>query len=139
MDFNQNRTTWAGLEDYILDNADNRKFRVNVFTGPVFADDDDEYRDVKLPRQFWKVAVMVKRDGKLSATGYLLSQEELLRGLEAVGDFSYGAYRTYQVPISRIEQLTGISFGTLRESDPLEGLEADVPEREINQLDELVL
>ena len=32
-DFNQNRTTWAGLEDYILENADNRDFRVSVFTG----------------------------------------------------------------------------------------------------------
>ncbi len=74
-DFNQNQTTWAGLEDYILENADNRDFRVTVFTGPVLAADDEEFAGVQLPRQFWKVVVMVKESGDLSATAYLLSQE----------------------------------------------------------------
>ncbi len=139
--FNQNKTTWAGLEDYILDHASNLKFRANVVTGPVFAEDDDDYRGVKLPRQYWKVVTMVKSDGSLSATGYLLSQERLLRELEATGEeeFSYGSYRTYQVPISRIEDLTEISFGQLRDSDPLEGLEAEMPEREIDRPEQLVL
>ena len=51
---------------------------VSVFTGPVLADDDDAYRGVQLPRQFWKVVAMVKQDGALSVTGYLLSQAALL-------------------------------------------------------------
>ena len=94
-DFNAGQTLWAGLEDYILDNADNRNFRVNVFTGPVLAADDDRYRGVQLPRQFWKVVAMVKQDGALSVTAYLLSQEELIEGLEITPEaFSYGAYRT---------------------------------------------
>ena len=97
-DFNQNRTTWAGLEDYVLESADSRDLKVSVFTGPVFAEDGDEFAGVQLPRQFWKVVVMVKESGELSATGYLLSQEELVSGLERVTEaFSYGAYRTYQV------------------------------------------
>ena len=121
--FNQNRSTWAGLEDYILDNADNRDFRASVFTGPVLADDDDEFEGVQLPRQFWKVAVMVRGDGTLSATAYLLSQEELIQGLETEG-FDYGAYKTFQVPVSRIETLTGLDFGALRDADPLGRLEA---------------
>jgi endonuclease G len=119
MGFNQNRTTWAGLEDYILYNADNLDFKASVFTGPVFAEDDDEYRGVKLPRQFWKVAAMVKEDRQLSATAYLLSQESLLQGLEVAEDFSYGAYGTYQVPVRQIENLTGLSFGALADADPL--------------------
>lgn len=119
-DFNQNKTTWAGLEDYLLENAQNRDLRVCVFTGPVFAPDDDEYRGVQLPRQFWKVAAMVKRDGTLSATAYLLSQESLIAGLElAPTDFSYGAYETFQVQLTRIEALTGLSFGALSAHDPL--------------------
>jgi endonuclease G len=146
-DFNQNKTTWAGLEDYVLDNADNRDFKVSVFTGPVFADDDDEYRGVRLPRQFWKVVVMVNKSGELSATGYLLSQESLLRGLEealrveALEEFSYGAYRTYQVPLTRIEELTGISFGKLADFDPLAMQEAAVigVGREIDSEADLVL
>ena len=106
-DFNQNQTTWAGLEDYILENADNRDLKVSVFTGPVLAGDDEEFAGVQLPRQFWKVVVMVKESGELSATAYLLSQEELIAGLEVVPEeFSYGAYKTFQVPVRRIEELT---------------------------------
>jgi endonuclease G len=122
--FNQNKATWAGLEDYLLDNADTIDFKASVFTGPVFAADDEEYRGVQLPRQFWKVAVMVKRSGQLSATAYLLSQESLLQaGLEAAPaapvEFEYGAYKTFQVPITQVEALTGLSFGALSGFDPL--------------------
>jgi endonuclease G len=138
-DFNQNQTTWAGLEDYILENADNRDFKVTVFTGPVLADDDDQFAGVQLPRQFWKVAVMVKDSGALSATAYLLSQEELIAGLEVeLEEFSYGAYKTFQVPVRRIEELTRLSFGALVDADPLEGLEADVVP-EIRKFDQITL
>ncbi|WP_285481933.1 DNA/RNA non-specific endonuclease [Amycolatopsis sp. NBRC 101858] len=138
-DFNQNKTTWAGLEDYVLNNADNADLRVSVVTGPVLAEDDDPYRGVRLPRQFWKVVAMAKADGTLSATAYLLSQEELIHGLELAGEFSYGAYRTYQVPVRRIAGLTGLSFGALPDADPLERLESTGEVREIGVLDDLVL
>jgi endonuclease G len=118
--FNQSQTLWAGLEEYLLRNADRLNFRVSVFTGPVLAADDDRYRGVQLPRQFWKVAVMVKRDGRRSATAYLLSQEALIRGLErAPAAFDYGAYRTFQVPVARVEELTRLDFGELAGDDPL--------------------
>lgn len=124
-DFNQNQTTWAGLEDYILDNADTRDLKATVFTGPVLAADDDPYRGVQLPRQYWKVVAMIKQNGELSATGYLLSQDHLIDGLEtAPAEFSYGAYKTYQVPIQRIEDLTRLSFDTLADADPLARMEA---------------
>jgi endonuclease G len=139
-DFNQNQTTWAGLEDYILENADNRDLRVSVFTGPVFANDDDQYRGVALPRQFWKVVTMVKDDGTLSATGYLLSQEALIKGLEAavVESFSYGEYRTYQVPISRIRDLTRLSFGPLANADPLARLESRPSAMELTRPEQIL-
>jgi endonuclease G len=139
-DFNQNQTTWAGLEDYILENADNRDLKVTVFTGPVFAEDDEQFAGVQLPRQFWKVAVMVKESGELSATGYLLSQEELISGLEVEPEaFSYGAYKTFQVTVRRIEELTGLSLGSLRDFDPLERLEGTVAAAEIDRFDEIVV
>ncbi|HEX2085712.1 MAG TPA: DNA/RNA non-specific endonuclease [Solirubrobacteraceae bacterium] len=138
-DFNQGETLWAGLEDYILDHAQNHRFRACVFTGPVFAADDDEYRGVRLPREYWKVAVMVKRSGELSATGYLLSQESLLEGLEVDAEFSYGAYRTYQVPVSTIESITGLDFGPLRDADPLGRAEAAAVAREVAGAEDLVV
>ncbi|MFJ7219369.1 DNA/RNA non-specific endonuclease [Amycolatopsis sp. NPDC098790] len=138
-DFNQNKTTWAGLEDYVLNNAENHALKVSVVTGPVLAEDDDRYRGVQLPRQFWKVVAMVKADGTLSATAYLLSQEELIRGLEVAGEFSYAAYRTYQVPVRRIESLTGLSFGALPDADPLERLESTGSVREVGGPGDLLL
>lgn len=123
-DFNENQQTWAGLEDYILDNADAEDFKVTVFTGPIFANDDKDYRGYKLPRQFWKVVVMVKPDGKLSATAYLLSQAALIKNLEEA--FVFGAYKTYQVSVKKIEGLTGLSFGTLKTADPKNNQEADM-------------
>jgi endonuclease G, mitochondrial len=85
--------------------------------------------------------VMVKEGGDLSATGYLLSQEELIRGLElaAPEEFSYGAYETFQVPVRRIEELTGLSFGALADADPLGQLEAAMAAKVIARPEDIVL
>lgn len=139
-DFNQHQSLWAGLDDYILDNADNRDFKVSVFSGPLFAVDDDAYRGVNLPRQFWKVVVMVKETGALSVTAYLLSQEALIAGLEVAPEaFSYGAYRTFQVPVRQLEELTRLSFDSLVDADPLGGLEAAFVPRPIQRPQQMVL
>lgn len=131
-----NRRTWLGLEDYILNNADNRDLKVSVFTGPVFRADDMAYRgQYQLPAEFWKVVVMRKSNRALSATAYLQTQKNLLEDLE----FAYGAYRTYQVPVTRIEAITGLDFGALREHDPLTGLESAAPARVIGDAEDIRL
>ena len=120
---NLNQQTWLGLEEYIRQNADREKLKVSVFTGPIFRLDDMLYRgEYRIPAEYWKVVVMVKDDGQLSATAYLQTQKNLIVDLE----FAYGAYKTYQVPVSLIEELTGLSFGDLRDHDPLATLEATV-------------
>jgi endonuclease G, mitochondrial len=125
-EFNAGQTMWAGLEDYILNNADAQDFRVTVFTGPVLDDNDPEYRGVQLPRQYWKVVVMVRDNGKLSATAYLLSQKSLIQGIEE--EFTFGAYRTYQVSVGKIEELTGLDFGSLKNLQPTEATESFIEE-----------
>ena len=131
-----NRRTWLGLEDYILNNADNHDLKVSVFTGPVFRADDMAYRGrYQLPAEFWKVVVMRKADRALSATAYLQTQKNLLEDLE----FAYGAYRTYQVPVTRIEAITGLDFGTLRDHDPLAGQESAAPARVIGGAEDIRL
>lgn len=106
-----NQKDWARLEDYILAGA--KGFRVCVLTGPVLADDDPEYRGVQIARRFWKVAAIVNdRNGRLSATGYLLTNP-------AAQEFVYGAFKTYQVLIADIEKATGLRFGALKSADPL--------------------
>lgn len=111
-----NRVTWEGLENYILSNAVQYGLRVSVFTGCVFRSDDIVYREkYKIPAEFWKVVVIVRDDGKLSATAYLLSQKNLIDNLE----FAFGTYKTYQVPVATIEDLTSLDFGNIRTFDPL--------------------
>ncbi len=113
-----NQKTWQQLEDYILKNAKKHDLKVTVFTGPVFRDDDMLYRGAyQIPAEFWKVVVLVKDDGKLSATAYLQTQKNLLAELEV--EFAYGKYKTYQVAVTRIEALTGLDFRKLRGFDPL--------------------
>ena len=72
--------------------------------------DDPEIKPgVLLPREFWKLVVMVDADRqRLHATAYLLSQGDLIRELlenrgrtEANEGFVLGAYRTFQIAVAR--------------------------------------
>ncbi len=120
-----NQRDWVGLEDYVLEAAETRGFRISVFTGPIFREGDRRLREqpgaemIQIPEEFWKIAVMVNDDtGELSATGYVLSHGEMIRDLTEAA-FVLGHYETYQVRIARIEEETGLDFGRLKEFDPL--------------------
>lgn len=118
---NLNQKTWVELEDYIFRNAVLNQFKVSVFTGPVFREDDMIYRQkYQIPAEFWKVVVMLKEDGNISATAYLQTQKNMIENLE----FAYGEYKTYQVPVRNIEKLTGLDFGNLSKFDPMANIEA---------------
>ncbi|MBN9756926.1 DNA/RNA non-specific endonuclease [Pseudonocardia sp. Ae406_Ps2] len=117
--FNQDKQTWGGLEDYLLDNAGDNDRRLVVFTGPVLADDDPEYRGVLVPRLFWKIGAFVT-GGALGTTAYLLDQTPELGDLAEppAGDPPpLGPYRTFQVPVARIGELTGLDLGPLTAAD----------------------
>lgn len=132
---NFNQKTWLDLENYILDHAKNNKLKVTVFTGPVLRIDDMIYRGFQIPAEFWKVVVMVKEDGALSATAYLQTQKNLIEDLE----FAYGKYKTYQVPVSHIEALTGLQFGDVRNNDPIGRLESTMMIHVIGNVDDIKL
>lgn len=102
-----NQKTWLSLENYVLDNARTEDFKVCVFTGPIFRADDPSYNNVLVPTDFWKVVVGIDADSKdLLTSAYLLSQE----GLMPKEGFRYGPFRTYQVPVKRIEELADLKF-----------------------------
>lgn len=104
-----NQRTWLGLENYILQNARAWKERCSVFTGPVFAAGDLDYRGALIPAAYWKVVAFLSDEGKPSATAYVVQQDKELGRLEA----AFGAYKTYQRSVASIAALTGLSFGTL--------------------------
>ncbi len=130
-----NQRSWLNLEEYILENAATHELKVSVFTGPVFNDFDREYRGYRIPQEYWKVVAIVNDfTGELSATGYLLTQADLVNHME----FVYGEYQTYQIPIKTIESKTGLKFAELRKFDPLDIVESLVV-RVIDGADSLVL
>jgi endonuclease G len=109
--FNEGKNLWAGLEDYLLEKAAAERRRLTVFTGPILAPDDPEYEGgVRVPRQFWKVAVLA-RGGRLFALGFEVNQGELLR--EFVSFTPTDVARTFQVPVRQVEAATGLRFGAL--------------------------
>ena len=148
-EFNAGRTLWLGLEDYVLQNAVTSDLKVSVLSGPVLDDDDPQYRGVALPLQYWKIVAMMRTDGKPSVTAYLLSQESLLdefrteRAERTPGmlpaSFSYGAYRTFQVPVRRIATLTGLDLTAYIAGDPLGRFETTNLPRELVKLDHILL
>jgi endonuclease G len=109
---------WGNLENHVTEQAKLNKRRISVFNGPVFRDDDADYRGIKLPRQFWKLIAMAGDDGKPNAVGFLLSQAELIADLPAE-NFDPGAFQPFQVKITEIERLSRLDFGTLYQADPL--------------------
>jgi len=113
---NLNQKTWAGLEDYILNNTKLLDLKVNVFTGPVFNQNDILYRNKYLiPAEFWKVVTIIQKDMSVSATAYLQTQKQLIEHIK----FAFGEYMTYQVPVNKIQTLTKLDFGNLPDFDPL--------------------
>jgi endonuclease G len=116
--FNEQARYWAGIENYVLDNARAERTRVSVFTGPVLAPSDPRYRDVRVPLQFFKVIAWVE-DGEPRARAFLASQAELLTNLperaEAFDDV--GKVREYLTTVQEIEEITGLDFGPLRDHD----------------------
>lgn len=79
-----------------------------------------------MPLQFWKVAALIKADGKPSVTGYMLKQPDNIedfRTMEGIREDGFGQFKTYQVPLQQIANLTGITFDKFNEFDPLEGVD----------------
>jgi endonuclease G len=122
-----NAGIWLRLEDYALQNAREDDQKISVFTGPVLRDDDPVFEGVAVPVECWKVIVFVHDEtGALSVSGYLLSQRGFLPHREAV----FGAYETFQVPMTTIEQRAGLRFGALTPLD----VYAQAPEATVRPL-----
>lgn len=113
-DFNQSGKggLWGRLEDAVFDDTDVENLKVSLFGGPVFREEDREFRGVKLPNEFWKVIAFVE-DQKLKAKGFLLTQN--LDPLEAL---ELDQFKVYQVALAEIEGRCGLIFSaTLKAAD----------------------
>ncbi len=119
--FNQSKSRWQGIEQFLLERkAKKDKMRISVITGPIFKQTDPKYKNkfmdapVRIPLEFWKVCALIREDGTLSATAFILSQDDItsLPGFEAFLDVS-----EVQTTIRNVEQRTGLQFPVLRDND----------------------
>lgn len=129
---------WGRLEDAVFDEANVDDLRVSVFGGPVFHDDDRLFRDVKIPREFFKVLAYVE-DGELQAKAFLLTQS-----LDQLELFDLKQFKVFQVMLTEAEQRCGFTFpSNLRKADGfaehLDRVPEAVTEREpLTSLDDIV-
>ncbi|MGW5153554.1 DNA/RNA non-specific endonuclease [Rhodococcus koreensis] len=113
-DFNQSTRdgVWGRLEDAVFADVEVDDLRVSAFGGPVFTDDNREFRRIKIPREYWKVLAFVEH-GQLKARGFLLSQN-----LEQLETLDLDEFRVFQVRLTDIEQRTSLRFPqALRNAD----------------------
>ncbi|TWD79129.1 endonuclease G [Kribbella amoyensis] len=105
-DFNQSTKDglWGRLEDAVFADVDMDDLKVNVYGGPVFTDDDREFRGVKIPREFWKIITFTEA-GTLKASAFLLTQN--LDQLEAL---DLDEFRVFQVSLPDLESRTKVRF-----------------------------
>lgn len=117
--FNQSKELWLGLEDHVIEYAETTDQKLSVFTAPVLGAEDPPYRGIRIPLRFWKVAAWHGPDG-LASAGFVLDQSELVEtadGLLAAPPL--GGFRTFQVPVAEIAQITGVDLGALSDADVL--------------------
>jgi endonuclease G len=110
---------WGNIEEHIAEQARENKQRLCVFNGPIFRSNDRKHRDVQIPKEYWKVVVFESDDREPVALAFLLSQSGLIRDLPAE-EFEVGPYQPFQIKIRDLEFKTKLSYGQLREFDPLE-------------------
>lgn len=130
-----NAYTWKELEDHVLHyGAVAEGLRISVFTGPILDEHDNPFvtpikeEQVLIPNKFWKVIVWNKENKGLHAVGFVMSQEKVLidngivvkpkqkrvttlaQGDDVFEHIRFKDRKSYQVPVSYIEKLTGIKF-----------------------------
>jgi endonuclease G, mitochondrial len=119
--FNQSEKLWQGLENFILTNTDQDDLKASVFTGPIFRDNDEIHRKVKVPQSFWKLVAVVDGSNRLYTSAYIVSQEKYATKIP-FERLPVGNFNNFQVSVARLEELTGLSFSNaVRSADVIQG------------------
>lgn len=132
---------WGRLEDFLADEGKKSKRKLCIFNGPIFRPSDRRYRDVQLPKEFWKIVAFLGSSGEPRAVGFRLTQEPLIQGLEE--NLPLQAYETVQVSIESLERATLLDMAPLvrldvlrkrSSNEHLEGLSEAIRIRELGDI-----
>jgi endonuclease G len=132
---------WGRLEDFLADEGKKFKRKLCIFNGPIFRPSDRRYRDVQLPKEFWKIVAFLGSSGEPRAVGFRLTQEPLIQGLEE--NLPLQAFETVQVSIESLERATLLDMAPLvrldvlrkrSSNEHLEGLSEAIRIRELGDI-----
>lgn len=116
-DFNQSgqRGLWGQLEDAVYADTEIDDLRVSVLGGPIFKTSDFRYREILIPRSFWKIIAYVE-EGTLRAKAFVLTQDDLEEKLESLG---LEPFRVYQLALAELAKMALLDFGDLTTADTM--------------------
>jgi len=114
---------WGSLEKVILEKGaikvEGKTGRISVFSGPIFKASDPVYKGVQIPMSFYKIVLWLNDEKVLRATGFKLSQRELVGDIdfEDIGIDRNLAFKSYQCSIESLQMVCSIDFSDLIECD----------------------
>lgn len=116
-----NRQMWRKLEQFILDHIQTSASKATVISGPVLRMKDPVFNDFQIPKDFWKILVTTDHDGSLRASGFMISNYLKIKDgkIEDASTRVQSEFHPhiFEIPIDRIEFLTGLDFGPLRTAE----------------------
>jgi endonuclease G len=112
---------WGTLEQIVLEKGvtkeTGKSSKICVYNGPIFVDTDPTYKGVQVAMRFFKIIVWRNGKNKKKATAFVLSQEDLVGGIQFEELQFDKEFIEHQCSIAYIEKLTGLTFKTIRNYD----------------------
>lgn len=144
---------WLDIEDYVLNRAQLNEKRMSVFTGPVFRDQDPEYGHQRtdgpwqIPTTYWKIVAVRKGPTIIAATAFMTGQTKYIKKLfesRVFANLRQGRLpklqsRDIQVPISVVEEETGLNFSALHKYDIASALESTRQNRFLQSVSDIII
>lgn len=130
---------WGRLEQMLLEQGvegeSGKSARICVYSGPIFLNDDPVYASVQVALSCFKVVAWFDARGALRATGFRLSQEKLVDGIDFEVLHFDKLFKMQQKPLAWIEGATGLAFPqALRDADTHDAASEAVDDAAIERL-----
>ena len=128
---------WGELEDAVFQSVEVQDLKVSIIAGPVFDENDRPYRDVKIPREFFKV-IAFSEGNAVKARAFLLTQN-----LDQLESLDLAEFKVYQVSLTEIESRCEFYFPTVLKNvdgfsdvmeSQLEGFNVRTPLTSVDQI-----
>ncbi len=120
---NFNQDEWLALEDWVQNLKLCSNQRISVFCGPIYGDFSRSIKPTGrpptfVPSAFFKVVCFINKMNRLEVRAFIMTQD--VEALRDKGGRRLFNYQNFQVSVTDIEQLTGLTFpDVIPDANPL--------------------